>query len=214
MVIGALRATPSLEGPYELSNALIGARGVGGQVAFNGRAVIIDRTGSASFIVHGLMGPTVIPLHDIKAVRLRPARAWSKGCLQLLRADAPARRGGAGDADSVQFDADQQRSFELLAKALREALKDQSVAVLVTSPDDPRERTRLAGLHEHGLITQDEFQRMAARRRAAKTPEAVVDTPRASASGSAAPRLGRTTREAREAFTARWAPDGGAQDLA
>jgi hypothetical protein len=194
--------------PPERPAGLIDARGLGGHVVFNGRAVIIDRTHTDSFIVHGFAGPRVIPLHDLRAVRLRRPWAWFRGNLQFVRAGRDGGgRGGPGDPDTVAFDVRQRPQFEALVAALRVALEEQSISVLVTAVDDPREATRLAGLREQGLITEGEFQRLAARRKLQK----IASLPALAGPGAAtpprAPAIGDATRQARDAFAERWLPD-------
>lgn len=191
---------------HDPGRAAVSARGLGGRVVFNGRAVVIDRTHTASFLVHGFSGPRVIPLHDLRAVRMRRPWAWFRGSLQLVRVGAEsAKRGGAGDADSVAFDARQRPEFEELLRALRLALAEQNIPVLVTAVDDPRQATRLGAASERSVVTEGEFLRLSARRQLQKI---AADARQEVLSGQAqrAPPAGEVTRAARTAFAERWLP--------
>lgn len=172
------------------------AQGAGGRVVFDGQVVVIDRSTSASFIIHGFTGPRIVPLWEIEAIRLRPVRRRSQGYLKLVRA-AASEEAGAADPDTVLFDADEAAGFKTLAKALEEAIADLREDVIVSNPDDGRESRRLMLAYSDNL---PEGARVLAIDKASP-PDCVIDRIEPGPQDACAP---TNMHDAREAFMARW----------
>jgi hypothetical protein len=172
------------------------AQGAGGRIVFDGQVVVIDRSASASFIIHGFTGPRIVPLWEIEGVRLRPVRRRSQGYLKLVRPGA-CGEAGAADPDTVLFEADEAAGFKALAKALEEAIADLREGVIVSNPDDGRESRRLMLAYSANL---PEGARVLAIDKASP-PDCAIDPIEQGRNDAGAP---ANMHDAREAFMARW----------
>ena len=152
----------------ESSDAVIVARGLGGRILFDGHRVLIDRTQSASFVLHGAGGQRSIQLAEVTKIRLVPPRRGAHGYLQFLLSRGIAGRGGPADVNSILFNAGEQPQFEELANALRRAMRHLRRGPLVSDPRAPGEMAHLMDLRGRGLIDAQEFAQAGARVPAAK----------------------------------------------
>jgi hypothetical protein len=152
----------------ESSDAVIVARGLGGRILFDGHRILIDRTQSASFVLHGSGGQRSIQLVEVTKIRLVPPRRGAHGYLQFLLSRGIAGRGGPADVNSILFNAGEQPQFEALANALRRAMRHLRRGPLVSDPRAPGEMAHLMDLRGRGLIDAQEFAEASARLPAAK----------------------------------------------
>jgi hypothetical protein len=143
------------QSPQASDYPLVTARGVGGRVGFDGARVLVDRTQSASFVLHGAGG-------------LVPARRGTHGYLQFILSHGRAGRGGPADVNSILFAAAEQPQFQDLAKALQRAMRDLHRRPAVSDPGSPGEMAHLMNLRGRGLIDAEEFAAASARLEASK----------------------------------------------
>jgi len=156
------------QSPQASDYPLVTARGVGGRVGFDGARVLVDRTQSASFVLHGAGGQRSIQLAEIVKIRLVPARRGTHGYLQFILSHGRAGRGGPADVNSILFAAAEQPQFQDLAKALQRAMRDLHRRPAVSDPGSPGEMAHLMNLRGRGLIDAEEFAAASARLEASK----------------------------------------------
>lgn len=182
------------------SSGSLVAQGAGGRVMFDGQVVVIDRSASPSFIMHGFAGPRIVPLWEIEAVRLRNVRRRAQGYLKLVRTGAAGpTEAGAADPDTVLFDANEADGFKALAKALQEAIADHREVVIVSNPDEGRANRRLMRAYSDNL---PDGARLFAFNEASTA--ACPSDPIKTSAGSPDDCAPATMHEARAAFLARW----------
>jgi hypothetical protein len=197
----------------DAAKGIVGARGAGGRIIFDGRDIVIDRAGAVSFLLHGLAGHNLIPLAKVRSVKVRPARRGARGYLQLHLTDERRKRSGlaaaAADVNSVLFDARDQPAFDLLAEAIQAAMRERGKPVVVSAPQEADEPARLAALQRIGLVTAGEYDAAAnpnpTERSRPKRRRAVLRLEGPPSEPDARP---TTTTSAREAFISRWTGDG------
>jgi hypothetical protein len=117
----------------------IAARGLQGQMYFDGQNVVIRRRGIIPFLMHGAKGTKTIPLRAITAVQHRRC-LFVHGYLQLSVSgeldrsnngkDGPISR----DENAVVFYLRANRSFQTFADTLRDAISDVAAGRPVSIP--------------------------------------------------------------------------------
>jgi hypothetical protein len=144
----------------------LAARGVNGQVTFDGGTVTITRKGALGRLTVG-KGMKQIPVTAITAVQIKPA-GLVRGFIQFTIPGGNERRSKFGsqstdaakDENSVLFSRSQQAAFQQIADA---------ITVTVRSTGQPEraplaeELARLAGLHQQGHLSDDEYAAAKAR---------------------------------------------------
>ena len=185
---------------YEAGGGAVTANGDGGRVYFDGREVAIDRSGAASFIIHGLTGVMRFSIHDIQSVRVRRARGRAHGFLQFkLSGVDGAVRGGAEDKNSIIFNAAQQPEFQRLANLIRCAVRDAQEPVVVSGPGEFTETAELLTLNGMALASEEARP---AQQGGAADRTARLHRLRSDGEGRETPR--QTTAQALAAFVAHW----------
>jgi hypothetical protein len=176
---------------YDARAGTVVARSAGGLAVFDGRELVIDRTGAESFILHGSTGQGAFDVRDIEAVLLRPARGRARGHMQIVQAGVGRQRGGACDENSVLFDAAHQPQFEQLAGAVREAMRTARRPVPMVDKPVLRVDKSVSAVPGRVVVTIDAALMPTVRRPDSARP------------------LGLATEEARRAFVARWVNPAG-----
>ena len=118
------------------------ARGLQGQMYFDGQNVVIRRRGLIPFLMHGAKGTKTIPLRAVTAVQHRRC-LFVHGYLQLSVSgeldrsnsgkDGPISR----DENAVVFYLRANRSFQVFADTLRDAISAVAAGRPVTVPGPP-----------------------------------------------------------------------------
>lgn len=134
----------------------LSAKGVNGTVTLENGLVTIERRG------FGHRGNKKVPLASIGGVQIKPPTAIVNGFIQFSIAGEVSRSaGGAGrsmnaaqDENAVIFTKKQADAFE----AIREAVLAAATAPAApTSVDVADQLSKLAALHDAGVLTDDEF---------------------------------------------------------
>jgi hypothetical protein len=162
---GLRLARPAQPADAEVRGAapVLTARGIGGQIIFDGTLVLIDRTQSTSFVMHGAGGQRSIRLGEVVKVRFTPPRRGAHGYLQFVLSRGHEGRGGPADVNSILFDASQQASFKQMADVLQRAVRHLRRHPDATDPRAPGELAYLMDLRGRGLIDAREFADATAR---------------------------------------------------
>jgi hypothetical protein len=138
------------------------ADGHTGQVSFDGVFVTITRKGFRARATVG-KGEKRIPLSSIVAVQWKPAGPVTNGFIQFTVPGGNERRSGfghqtssaVGDENSVVFTRKQMPEFEVLRKAVEQAI---AIGSQPSSPTPaPMDLAKLAELHAAGVLTDEEF---------------------------------------------------------
>ena len=154
---------PARRKKAEAPAPVLTARGIGGQVIFDGARVLIDRTQSESFVIHGSGGQRTIQLREVVKIRIVPPRRGSYGYLQFVLGRGREGRGGPADVNSILFDTSQQASFQRMADVLTRAARHLRRRPEATDPYAPGEMAHLLELRGRGLIDSKEFAEASAR---------------------------------------------------
>ena len=168
--------------PFEskLSRArdLVGDRGLvciglNGIVAFDGDFVTIIRTGVGTITIGS--SEKRIPVSSVTAVQWRsPVKKGPAGWIQFSFGGGNERRStgfgrqgisSAFDENTVRFNHDQGKNFQLLRTQIDEAIAAQGPSGTATSPATPQivatsvadELKKLAELRDSGVLTEAEF---------------------------------------------------------
>jgi hypothetical protein len=142
---------------------LIEAKGVNGQVTFDGSFVTITRKGFAARATVG-KGEKRIPVASIAAVQWKAPGAMTRGFIQFTVPGGSERRSQFGsqttdaakDENSVLVAKGQVAEFEALREAIEGALASPaaSAAPALSVGDELR---KLAELRDAGALTDEEF---------------------------------------------------------
>jgi hypothetical protein len=148
--------------------ALMEAKGVTGNIVFDGQMVTIKRTGAAARMIHG-QGEKSIPVTSIAAVQWKPPTWASRGFIQFTIPGGNEQRSlkgsrtmdAAGDENSVLFSKTQMPEFERLRVAIETARRSAGspTANSESSSGTATERlSELTAMRVQGLITDEEFE--------------------------------------------------------
>jgi hypothetical protein len=149
-----------------MTEALLTAEGVNGQIELTDAVVRIKRKGLMGFLTQGLKGDKDILVSQISSVQFKEA-GFMNGYIQFAFLGGTENKGGMfdapGDENTVVFKKGQQADFERIRDALMTRIATRGGAERPhTSAADEIER--LASLRQKGILTEDEFQ--AAKRKA------------------------------------------------
>ena len=145
---------------------ILRARGQNGQVEFDGRNVTIKRGGFYGTMTVG-RGEKVIPVQSITGVRYRKASSLGmlRGFIEFTVPGGVERRTRAGLQATDQMRNDNavvimrpkhNPEFEAIRDAVLAAIKGNTAAV-APADDASTALRKLAGLHDSGLLSDDEF---------------------------------------------------------
>jgi hypothetical protein len=139
------------------------AKGLNGQIEFDGRSVQITRKGLLAFASQGLKGGKQIPVKAITSVQFKKAGNLVNGYIQFATGAGEGRGGinqATSDENTVMFKLSAQSEFEELREAVIEAMhapseNTQSGDKVVLSTVEQIEKLSL--LLEKGILSRDEF---------------------------------------------------------
>lgn len=138
------------------------AKGINGQVSFDGTTVKITREGFVARSTHG-RSEKALPLKSIGAVQWKPATSLVNGFIQFsVSGESSKKSVGFGkyqdatkDENSVVFRKSQLEAFEAVHAAIQEAQSNGSPAA--SAPDVTEQLARLGQLRDAGVLTEEEF---------------------------------------------------------
>lgn len=139
---------------------LIEAKGVNGQVSFDGQFVTIHRKGGLGRLTVG-KGEKRIPISAITAVQWKPPGALVNGYIQFTVPGGNEGRSRAGhqttdaakDENAVVVSRKHEAEFQVLREAIEAAVGRPAAA----SGGVADELKKLADLHASGVLSDDEF---------------------------------------------------------
>lgn len=139
------------------------AKGVNGQVRFDGASVHITREGFFGRAGHGRSSKS-LSVRSIGAVQMKPANALVNGFIQFSVSGESSKRSvgfgksqdAAKDENAVVFTKKQMPEFQAIADAVH-AAHASGGAPASQSSDAASELEKFAGLHDRGVITDEEF---------------------------------------------------------
>jgi hypothetical protein len=143
------------------------ARGLAGQIHFDGQFITIERRGFFPWLFHGSSGTKSIPIKAVTAVQHRRCGLY-KGYLQLSIQGEQESHGGRSsvaqnldrDENTIVFYYVANRAFDAMAETLRTAVADaQSGRVAPTAGEAMKQIEDLGKLRDSGFITEADFER-------------------------------------------------------
>jgi hypothetical protein len=142
---------------------VIEAKGINGQVKFDGQFVTISRSGFMARATVG-KGEKRIPVSSITAVQWKPPSKMVRGFIQFSVLGGNERRSGFGkqttdaakDENSVVVGWTQIAEFEPLRAAVEEAI-GRGAAPAASAASVADELKKLAELREAGVLSDAEF---------------------------------------------------------
>ena len=137
------------------------ARGVNGQLLFDGNNVRITRNGFFGRSTHG-RGEKVLNLRSIGAVQIKPPSALTNGWIQFSVSGESSRQSigfgrsqdAANDENAVIFTKKSAADFEAIRDAV---LAAQNAGHAASPTDHAAQLTKLADLRAAGILTDEEF---------------------------------------------------------
>ena len=140
------------------------AKGMGGQVDFDGTFVTIHRKGFLARSSHG-KGDKRIPVSSITAVQWKPAGPFVNGFISFTMGGAnevTSRMGqqsfdAAKDENSVLFQRKQQAAFETLRADVEAAIVARNTPPAQVADGPVAQLSELARLHDSGALSDEEF---------------------------------------------------------
>ena len=142
---------------------MLRAKGVNGQLSFDGATVVITREGFMARSTHG-RSEKALGVKSIGAVQWKPATALVNGHIQFSVSGESSKKSigfgksndAAKDENAVIFTKKQAAEFEAIRDAIRAAQSDTGSTV-AAAPDITEQLSKLAALRDHGILTEDEF---------------------------------------------------------
>lgn len=152
---------------------MIEVKGHTGEIQFDGQFVTITRKGIGARLTVG-KGEKRLHVSQISAMQWKPAGLMVNGFIQFTVPGGTERRSAFGsqtssavqDENSVVFTRKQQAEFEKLRGAIDAAIAAQrqpQAPAAAVAPSVADELTKLAQLHQQGLLTDAEFAQQKAR---------------------------------------------------
>jgi hypothetical protein len=137
------------------------AKGVNGQLSFDGSTVVIRREGFFGRATHG-RSDKALSVKSIGAVQFKPANALVNGHIQFSVSGESSKHSvgfgksqdAAKDENAVIFTKKQAPDFEAIRDAVREA---QAHGGIAPAPDAADQLAKLAALRDQGILTDEEF---------------------------------------------------------
>jgi len=146
-----------------VSEPLMQASAVGGQLTVFRDKVVISRRGVVGFMTHGFHGDKEIRISQISSIQFKKA-GLVNGFIQFaFTGGREAKRGmweATQDENTIVFNVWQQDEF-LKAKNLIEELMSQPAmqqAAAATVEDIPKKLEQLAQLREAGIVSEEEYR--------------------------------------------------------
>jgi hypothetical protein len=143
------------------------AKGVNGQVYFDGNIIRIARKGALAFMTQGLKGDKEINVAQVSAVQFKKAGMITNGYLQFSFLGGQESKSGLFDAtkdeNTVMFNVSQAGQFQAIKDAVQARTAEimsarvAPPAAMPTAPDPLAQIQQLGALRDQGLITPEEF---------------------------------------------------------
>lgn len=135
--------------------------GHGAQVEVRDTGISITRNGAASLVLHGLKGEKRFAYSSITAIQFRDATKMMSGYIQFSILGGNESRTGIWDAtkdeNTVMFTFEQSASFQKLRDLVEARMQPSHSSLAHPAPSTADEITKLAGLHERGYLSDEEF---------------------------------------------------------
>lgn len=139
------------------------AKGINGQVHFDGATVVIRREGFVARSTHG-RSEKAYPVRSIGAVKFKSATSLVNGYIQFSVSGESSKKSiGFGksqdaskDENAVLFRKSALGDFEAIRDAIREA-QAAGPQPVVAAPDLADQLAKLAALRDQGVLTEEEF---------------------------------------------------------
>lgn len=139
------------------------AKGINGQVHFDGTTITITRDGFLGMTTHGRSAKT-LQARTIGAIQYKAATALLNGFIQFSVSGEYSKRNKLGsknqdmarDENAVIFRKSAVEDFNTLVAAIREAQAGPN-ALVAGPPDVADQIGKLAALRDQGALTEDEF---------------------------------------------------------
>lgn len=148
-------------------DSVLEAKGVNGQVYFEGDIVRISRKGALAFMTQGLKGDKEIHVAQVSAVQYKKAGLATNGFIQFSFVGGHETKAGlfnaTQDENTVMFNMGQAKNFLAIKEAVQARVNEIHSARATPapqasgSPDPFSQIQQLGTLRDQGLITQDEF---------------------------------------------------------
>lgn len=138
------------------------AKGVNGQITFDGQAVIITREGFFGRVGHG-RGEKHLNVKSIGSVQIKPATSLVNGFIQFAVSGESSKAStglgrsndAAQDENAVIFVKKHAADFEAIRAAVLAA--QHSTPAPAAAPDLADQIAKLASLRDAGVLTEEEF---------------------------------------------------------
>ena len=148
-------------GEPTVSEPLILAKGINGQIDVYADKISIKRKGFTSFLFHGFKGDKEIRITSITAVQFKKASALANGYIQFAFMGSNEAKGGffqaTQDENTVMFRKGQQAAFERVKQYVQDQQRAPSMSAGPTS-SGADEIAKFAQLKDQGILTEEEFQ--------------------------------------------------------
>jgi hypothetical protein len=149
-----------------MSQPLLIASGMNGQLEVHPTKIKICRKGLLAFAAHGFKGDKDVLLSAITSIQLKNANLITNGYIQFGFSGSLESKDGLTDAvsdeNTIMFTRGQQAAF-MAAKTQIENLihtSKQPAQSQTTTSSQTDELIKLAKLREQGVLSDDEFQQM------------------------------------------------------
>jgi len=143
-----------------MSNLILYAKGINGQIELYSNKVRIIRKGIVGFLTQGLKGDKEILISSITSIQFKKAGGLTNGYVQFAFMGGKDAKGGifqaTHDENSVMFKPKQQPEFERIKEEIEKRIQAGNIPSSSFSSAD--EIAKLADLRDKGILTEDEFQ--------------------------------------------------------
>lgn len=142
---------------------MLTAKGVNGQLEVEGDWVTIKRKGAMAKLTQGMKGEKRIPIANVTSVQFKPANRVTNGYIQFSMTGSSENKGGIRDAtkdeNSVMFQKKAMPDFIAVREHVEAYLTTRigNTGGAQAAPDLADQLTRLAGLRDQGILSDEEF---------------------------------------------------------
>ena len=144
-----------------MSDVVMEAHGLNGQLEFTDSVVRIKRKGAWAFVTQGLKGDKEILISQISSIQFKKASALVNGYIQFAFVGGHEAKGGllqgTSDENTVLFRVSRQPAFEAFRDALQKRMN--ALSAKETQPSGLDDLEKLASLRDKGIISDIEFQK-------------------------------------------------------
>jgi len=145
------------------------AKGVNGQIFFDGDTIRISRKGALAFMTQGLKGDKEIHVGQVSAVQFKKAGMATNGYIQFSFLGGHETKSGlfnaTQDENTVMFNTGQAKQFQAIKDAVQSRMNEilsgrvaPQAQAAVAAPDPLAQIQQLGALRDQGLITPEEFE--------------------------------------------------------